>query len=98
MRRSACSSCAWQKRELNAALVKLERLLEREVSFLELLDDGFELGDRRLEVLDRWVGHSAFVTLASISPRLKVTWIVSPGVTAEASRRTRVRSAFQATA
>ena len=58
---------------LDAALVQRQRLLEREVALLELLDDGFELGDRRFEVFDGWVGHSAFVTLASIAPRLKVT-------------------------
>src|SRR5476649_1468653 len=87
-----------EARELDAALVQRERLLEREVALFELLDDRFELGDRRFEVLDGWVGHSAFVTLASIAPRLKVTWIVSPGATVDASRRTRVWSAFQATA
>src|SRR6267154_1527551 len=44
-----------ETRELYAALVQLQGLLEREVPLLELLDDGFELGDRGLEVFDRCV-------------------------------------------
>src|SRR5262245_41816792 len=39
-------------RERDAALVKLQRGLERQVAFLELLDDRLELGDGRLEILD----------------------------------------------
>src|SRR5438874_1613747 len=37
-----------EARELHAALVELQRLLEREVALFELLDDGFELRDRSL--------------------------------------------------
>src|SRR5262249_7773304 len=44
-----------EPRELHAALVEGERLLEREVAILELLHDRLELGDRRLEILDRCV-------------------------------------------
>jgi hypothetical protein len=40
-----------EARELDAALVERQRLLEREVAFLELLDDRFELGDRRARSL-----------------------------------------------
>src|SRR5581483_8287872 len=87
-----------EARELHAAFVQRERLLEREIAVLELLDDRLEFGDRRFEVLDGRVGHEVFVTLASISPRLKVTAIASPGWTAEASRSTRVLAAFHATA
>ena len=42
-----------EARELHAALEELERLLEREIAFLERLDDRLELGDGGLEVLDR---------------------------------------------
>src|SRR4051794_26469550 len=41
-----------EARELHAALVQRERLLEGEVAFLELLDDRVELGERRFEVFD----------------------------------------------
>src|SRR5687768_4237611 len=41
-----------ETRELHATLVQLERLLEREVPFLELLDNRFELGDRGFEILN----------------------------------------------
>ena len=37
-----------EPRQLHAALVERERLLEREVAFFELLDDRLELGDRAL--------------------------------------------------
>ena len=47
-----------EARELDAALVERERLLERQVAFLELLDDRFELGDRGFEVFDRWCPSS----------------------------------------
>ena len=58
MRRSASSSRAWQKRDsCTPRSYKRERLLERQVAFLELLHDRFELGDRAFEVLDRGVGH-----------------------------------------
>src|SRR5881296_3317005 len=46
-----------EPRELHAALVQRQRLFEREVAFLELLDDRFELGDRGFEVFDRRVSH-----------------------------------------
>src|SRR4051812_9780616 len=46
-----------EARELHAALVELQRLLERQVALFQLLDDAFELGDRGLEVLDRRVSH-----------------------------------------
>src|SRR5882672_8832015 len=48
-----------EARELDTALVERERLLEREVAFLELLDDGFELGDRRFEVFDGGFRHGS---------------------------------------
>ena len=58
MRRSASSSRAWQKRDSwTPRSYERERLLERQVAFLELLDDRFELGDRGFEVLDGGVGH-----------------------------------------
>jgi hypothetical protein len=41
-----------ETRELDAALVEGERLLEGEVALLELLDERIELGERRLEILD----------------------------------------------
>ncbi len=65
-------------RELDAALVQLERFLERQVSLFELLDDGLELGDRRFEVLN---GRCPYVlmTLQSNSPSDSVTRTVSPG-------------------
>src|SRR5206468_10259300 len=80
--------------ELHATLVERQRLLERQIALLELLDDRFELGDGAFEIFDRRISHSVFDTLASISPRLKVTRTVSPGSTADASRSTRVLSAF----
>src|SRR5258707_1326983 len=46
-----------EARELDAAFVERERLLEREIPFFQLLDDRFELGDRRFEVFDRRFGH-----------------------------------------
>src|SRR5206468_4393922 len=46
-----------EPRELHAALVQRQRLFEREVAFLELLDDRFELGDRAFEVFDRRISH-----------------------------------------
>ena len=65
MRRSASSRRAVaEARELDAALVQLQRCFERQVAFLELLDDGFELGDRRLEVLDRGI-HQELLTCRS---------------------------------
>ena len=45
-----------EPRQLDAALVERERLLERQVAFLELLDDRLELGDRGFEVLNGGVG------------------------------------------
>ena len=50
-----------EARQLHAALVQRQRLLERQVAFLELLDDRFELGDRGFEVLDGGVGHVSAV-------------------------------------
>src|ERR1051325_1020651 len=79
-----------EARELHAAFVQRERLLECEVALLELLHDRLELGDRRLEILDRCVGHEVLVTFASSSPRLNVTRTDSPGATVDASRRMRV--------
>src|SRR5262249_38944394 len=84
--------------QLHPAFVELQRLLEREIAVLGLLDDRLELGNRRFEVLDGGVAHAVSVTLAVISPRLKVTWMVSPGAADPASRSTAVLSAFQATA
>src|SRR5436190_21907164 len=46
-----------ETRELHAALVQGERLLERQVTFFELFDDRLQLGDRRFEVLDGGFGH-----------------------------------------
>src|SRR5436305_6283601 len=91
-----------EPRQLHAALVQSERLLERQLTFLEFLDDRFELRDRRFEVLDRRDGgagriaHVVFVTLASIEPRLKVTRTVSPAATSVEARTTR-RSSVQHT-
>ena len=42
-------------REGDAALVQLERGLERQIAVLDLLDDAFELGDGGLEILDRGI-------------------------------------------
>src|SRR5688572_13749378 len=50
-----------EARQLHAALVELERFLECEVAFLQLLDDGFELGDGGLEILDGWISHGYVV-------------------------------------
>src|SRR5688500_510042 len=44
-----------EPRELHPALEQLERLFERDVAVLELLDDGVELGQSRFEILDRWI-------------------------------------------
>src|SRR6266849_10711864 len=41
-----------EPRELHATLVQRQRLLEREIAFLEFLHDRFELGDRGFEILD----------------------------------------------
>ena len=41
-----------EARQMDAALVELQRRFERQVAFFELLDDGLELGDRGLEVFD----------------------------------------------
>ena len=41
-----------EARQLHAALVELERFLEREVALFEFLDDALELGDGGFEVLD----------------------------------------------
>ena len=75
-----------EARKLHATLVQGQLLVERQVAFLDLLYDRFELGDCRLEIFDGRVGHSVFDTLASISPRLKVTLTVSPVTTSEAAR------------
>src|SRR5882762_7685944 len=48
-----------EARELHAALVQRQRLLERQVALFELLDYRFELGDGAFEVFDRRVGHVA---------------------------------------
>src|SRR5262245_58372946 len=45
-----------EARQLDTTLVQRERLLERQVAFLELLHDRIELGDRCLEVPDGGVG------------------------------------------
>src|SRR5258708_1803699 len=47
-------------RELNAPLVKRERLFERQIAVLEFLDDRFEFGDRALEVFNGGVGHQVY--------------------------------------
>ena len=58
MRRSASFEAGVaEARELHAALVERQRLLERQVALFELLDDRFQLGDRRFEVLDGGFGH-----------------------------------------
>src|SRR2546428_8716251 len=46
-----------EARELDAALVERQRLLERQVALFELLDDRLELGNGGLEIFDRCVGH-----------------------------------------
>ena len=51
-----------EARQRHATLVQAERRFEREVAFLELLDDGLELGDRALEIVGR--GLCAHVTSA----------------------------------
>src|SRR6185295_16467121 len=56
-----------EARQLDAALVELQRLLEREVAFFQLLHDAFELGDRRLEILDRRVRHEAPASLPAFA-------------------------------
>ena len=50
-----------EAREVHAALVELQRRLERQVAFFEFLDDRLELGDRRLEVLDGGIHESVSV-------------------------------------
>src|SRR5438105_14790593 len=72
-----------EARELNAALVELQRGLERQGAFLELLDDGFEPGDRRLEVHD---GGRQYSTAQSNSPRALFTCTLAPLATAAATR------------
>jgi hypothetical protein len=56
-----------EARELDAALEELERLLEREVSLLERLDDRLELGQRGFEIFDR--GINGVSGLLSAYPR-----------------------------
>jgi len=46
-----------EARQVDAALVKRERLLEGQVAFLELLDDRLEFDDSGLEILDGGVRH-----------------------------------------
>jgi hypothetical protein len=46
-----------KSRQLHAPFVELERLLEREIAFLERLDERIELRDSGFKVLDRWVHH-----------------------------------------
>src|SRR5262249_40930243 len=46
-----------EPRELDTPLVEGQRLLERQVTLLELLDDGLELGDGGFKVFDGRVGH-----------------------------------------
>src|SRR5262245_43340750 len=90
--------CVTELGQGDAAFVEGQRLLERQFAFFELFDDGLELRDSGFEVLDRGVAHPVRDTLASIAPRLKVTWTVSPGDRSAASRIARVRSSFQQTA
>ena len=45
-------SCVTEAREVDAALVELQRRFEGEVAFFEFLDDSLELGDRSLEIFD----------------------------------------------
>ena len=59
-----------EARQLHAALVELERFLECEVAFLELLDDGLELGDGGFEVLNCRVHQSSPLRM---STRLQTT-------------------------
>src|SRR5688572_8168809 len=103
-----------EPRELHAAFEQLQRLLERDVAVLELLDDRVELRQRGFEILDRWIhkclpGPPALASYSggtrptprtshSNSPRWRVTRTRSPASTVAASRMTCVRSASQQTA
>ena len=73
-RRSASSSLrVAEARQLHAALEELERLFEREVAVLELLDDRLELGDRRFKILDCRVGHFLISSAISCSAQLQLS-------------------------
>src|SRR5207248_11039243 len=94
--------------QVNAALVQRERLLERQVALLELLDDRVELRDRGLEIFNGSIGHVETLhhgvvydlsrTSQFNSPFSSVTRTPSPRCTDSASRIIRVRSSFQQTA
>ena len=88
-----------EPRQLDAALVERQRLLERQVAFFELLDDRLELGDRGFEVLDGRVMPVSIRTLRSASSPLRER---HPHAIARLRGRRvadhRVRSAFQQTA
>ena len=89
-----------EARELHAALVQRQRLLEREVAFLELLDDRLELGDRAFEVLDGSIsmtGHADSLQ-CNFAPAQASPGHDHPAARPTASRMTRVRSSFQQTA
>src|SRR5262249_40095045 len=87
-----------EARQLDAALEQCERLLEGEVPLFERLDDGFQFGDRRFEVLDGRIVAHVSSTLQPISPFASVTRTASPRATDAALRTIAVLSAFQQTA
>ncbi len=77
--------CVAEARQVDAALVELQRRFERQVALLELLDDGLELGDGGLEVLD---GRDPRVSVSGrrvlgprpASVRLETSPLTSPDV------------------
>src|SRR3954465_10646363 len=75
-----------EPRELHPALVELQRLFEGQLAILELLDDRFELRDRRFKILDSGSHHWPLRTSHSNSPSARVTRTRSPALTS-ADRR-----------
>src|SRR5262245_47644530 len=75
--------------KLDAALEQRQRLLERHVAFLELLDDFFELRDGGFEIFDGLtLAHRSCLssTLHASSPSASVTRTPCPAATACADR------------
>ena len=62
--------------QLHAALVQLQRRLERQVAFFELLHDRLELGDRRFEVLDGGI-HVSLDCLSVVTSHVRVRRVAS---------------------
>ena len=101
MRRSAAAELIVAvARQLDAAFEQRQRLVERQVAVLELLDDLLELGNGGFKVFDGLAHCGGFVssTRHPSSPSASVTRTRSPGLTLADDRMIPVRASFQQSA